>query len=125
MNISILLPYKENFSPAYPGAVSLFVYETTRISKLKKFTTVYGNTFSRNWQKLDKVDNKDVSEAMLVDSRLNCLMGTAGCDLKVKNNARTYYLYGVDSNLTHKMDIGETKHKIDEKFFTKTIRQNY
>ena len=27
MKISILLPYKENFSPTYPGAVSLFVYE--------------------------------------------------------------------------------------------------
>ena len=44
MNISILLPYKENFSPEYPGAVSLFVYETTRISKFKKDITVYGNT---------------------------------------------------------------------------------
>ena len=44
MNISILLPYKENFSPEYPGAVSLFVYETTRISKFKKNITVYGNT---------------------------------------------------------------------------------
>ena len=37
MKISILLPYKENFSPEYPGAVSLFVYETTKISKFKKF----------------------------------------------------------------------------------------
>ena len=36
MKISILLPYKENFSPEYPGAVSLFVYETSRISKFKK-----------------------------------------------------------------------------------------
>ena len=36
MKISILLPYKENFSPEYPGAVSLFVYETTKISKFKK-----------------------------------------------------------------------------------------
>ena len=27
MKISILLPYKENFSPEYPGAVSLFVNE--------------------------------------------------------------------------------------------------
>ena len=44
MKISILLPYKENFSPEYPGAVSLFVYETTRISKFKKDITVYGNT---------------------------------------------------------------------------------
>ena len=44
MKISILLPYKENFSPEYPGAVSLFVYETSKISKFKKQITVYGNT---------------------------------------------------------------------------------
>ncbi len=44
MKISILLPYKENFSPVYPGAVSLFVYETTKISKYKKDIIVYGNT---------------------------------------------------------------------------------
>tara|TARA_Y100000816_G_scaffold196610_1_gene143791 strand:- start:2747 stop:4879 length:2133 start_codon:yes stop_codon:yes gene_type:complete len=44
MKISILLPYKENFSPAYPGAVSLFVYETSKISKYKRNITVYGNT---------------------------------------------------------------------------------
>ena len=51
MKISILLPYKENFSPEYPGAVSLFVYETTRISKFKKDITVYGNTnFKKNLQ---------------------------------------------------------------------------
>ncbi len=44
MKISILLPYKENFSPEYPGAVSLFVYETTRISKFKNNITIFGNT---------------------------------------------------------------------------------
>ncbi len=44
MKISILLPYKENFSPEYPGAVSLFVYETSKISKFKKLITVFGNT---------------------------------------------------------------------------------
>ena len=44
MNISVLLPYKENFSPEYPGAVSLFVYETSRISKYKNYITVFGNT---------------------------------------------------------------------------------
>ena len=35
MKIGILLPYKENFSPEYPGAVSLFVNETSKISKYK------------------------------------------------------------------------------------------
>ena len=44
MKISILLPYKENFSPEYPGAVSLFVYETSKISRYKKSITVFGNT---------------------------------------------------------------------------------
>ena len=44
MKISILLPYKENFSPEYPGAVSLFVYETTKLSKYKNSIIVFGNT---------------------------------------------------------------------------------
>ena len=49
MKISILLPYKENFSPEYPGAVSLFVYETSKISRFKKYINVYGNT---NYKKI-------------------------------------------------------------------------
>ncbi len=44
MKISILLPYKENFSPDYPGAVSLFVFETSKKSVYKKNITVYGST---------------------------------------------------------------------------------
>ena len=44
MKIGILLPYKENFSPDYPGAVSLFVYETSKSSKFKKDIIVFGNT---------------------------------------------------------------------------------
>ena len=47
MKISILLPYKENFSPTYAGAVSLFVKDTTNLSKFKKIITVYGNTKSK------------------------------------------------------------------------------
>ena len=44
MKISILLPLKENFSPKYPGAVSLFIKDTLKISKYKKNTIVYGST---------------------------------------------------------------------------------
>ena len=44
MKISILLPYKENFSPEYAGAVSLFVKDTTLRSKFKKGITVFGHT---------------------------------------------------------------------------------
>ena len=52
MKISILLPYKENFSPIYAGAVSLFVKDTTNLSKFKKYITVYGNTDLTNIYKL-------------------------------------------------------------------------
>ena len=44
MKISILLPLKENFSPIYPGAVSLFINDTLKISKYKKNCIVYGHT---------------------------------------------------------------------------------
>ena len=44
MKISILLPYKENFSPNYAGAVSLFVKDTTNKSIFKNKIFVFGNT---------------------------------------------------------------------------------
>ena len=44
MKISILLPYKENYSPEYPGAVSLFVSSMIKLSKFRKTTKVYGST---------------------------------------------------------------------------------
>ena len=54
MKISILLPYKENFTSKYAGAVSLFVNDTTLNSKFKKNIHVFGNTkykkpFSKNY----------------------------------------------------------------------------
>jgi len=53
MKISILLPYKENFSPIYAGAVSLFVKDTTILSKFKKNITIYGNTSLKEIYKLN------------------------------------------------------------------------
>ena len=44
MKISILLPYKENFSPSYAGSVSLFLKDTIELSNYKKFITVFGST---------------------------------------------------------------------------------
>ena len=54
MRISILLPYKENFSPLYPGAVSLFINSMNKLSNYKNRITVYGSTnlkqkFSSNY----------------------------------------------------------------------------
>ena len=57
MKISILLPYKENFSPIYAGAVSLFVKDTTILSKFKKNITIYGNT---DLKKIYKLNYKNI-----------------------------------------------------------------
>ncbi len=51
MKISILLPFKENFSPSYAGAVSLFINDTLKYSKFKKYIVVYGYTeFKKKFQ---------------------------------------------------------------------------
>ena len=44
MKISILLPYKENFSSKYAGAVSLFTKDTTAKSRYKDSITIFGFT---------------------------------------------------------------------------------
>ena len=58
MKIAILLPYKENFSPEYPGAVSLFINDTSLLSRYKKNIKVYG---SSNYKKLFKINYVNIS----------------------------------------------------------------
>tara|TARA_B100001540_G_scaffold316747_1_gene347458 strand:- start:273 stop:2402 length:2130 start_codon:yes stop_codon:yes gene_type:complete len=58
LKISILLPLKENFSPIYPGAVSLFINDTLKLSKYKKNTIVYGST---NFKEKFKLKYKNIN----------------------------------------------------------------
>ena len=58
MRIAVLLPYKENYSSHYAGAVSLFVSDTTTNSRYKKNIFVFGNTnykqfLSKNYINID------------------------------------------------------------------------
>ena len=48
MKISTLLPYKENFSSEYAGAVSIFINGINLKSKFKDEIIVYGNTKFKN-----------------------------------------------------------------------------
>ena len=118
MKISILLPYKENFSPTYPGAVSLFVNDTTKISKYKNKITIFGNTDYKDIFKLKycniplakslfqsqskkyveaftKLEKKNVSDLIEVHNRPNYLHY-----LKDSLNKRTYVLYFHNDPLT-------------------------
>jgi len=64
MKISILLPYKENFSPTYPGAVSIFLNSVIKISKYKNKITVFGNTsFAEKYN--IRYKNIDISKKIL------------------------------------------------------------
>ena len=49
MKISILLPFKENYSANYAGAVSLFVNDTINQSIFKNTIRVFGNTDYKNF----------------------------------------------------------------------------
>ena len=49
MNISILLPFKENYSQEKAGAVSLFVNDTSSISAYKRGITIFGSTNSKKF----------------------------------------------------------------------------
>ena len=49
MNISILLPYKENFVSNKAGAVSLFVNDITKNSVYQRTTKIFGNTIYKKF----------------------------------------------------------------------------
>ena len=70
MKISILLPYKENFSPNYAGAVSIFVRDIVKNSKHFKDTFVFG---SMNYSKpfLKNYINLDLKKSLFQSSSKN------------------------------------------------------
>ena len=49
MKISILLPFKEDYTAKYSGAVSIHVSNLFNYSKLKKNITIFGNTNSKKY----------------------------------------------------------------------------
>jgi len=133
MKISVLLPYKENYSPIYPGAVSLFVNDTVNISKFKKNITVYGNTdfkktfkskyynihlgkirFSsqskRYIKEFSKIEKNNKSDLIEIHNRPNYLH-----DLVFFVGKRKYFLYFHNDPLT----MSGSKSITDRKFLLK------
>ena len=95
MNISILLPYKENYTQNAAGAVSLFVNDITKESLFKKTTKIFGNTiykkkFSNNYINLEFDKNLFLSSNKLyVDSFIN-YKETINSDLIEVHNRPNY-----------------------------------
>mgnify|MGYP001383084328 CR=1 FL=1 len=107
MKISILLPYKENFSPEYPGAVSLFVYETSKISKYKKHITVFGNTnFEKKFNL--KYENINTSKGLLSSQTKNyvkkfILMEKENNSSIIEVHNRPSYIHIIKSQINNKV----------------------
>ena len=99
MKISVLLPYKENFSPEYPGAVSIFLNGVTRISKFKKFITVYGNT---NYRKKYPIRYKNITIS-------NKLLGLGSQTSKYINSFMEIFIFCFNINSIYKGCINEKK----------------
>ena len=77
MKISILLPYKENFTHEAAGAVSLFVHQIWNVSKYKGKIKIYGSTNYKKYLNKNYINikfEKNIfrsSSKMYVDNFLN------------------------------------------------------
>jgi Fe(3+) dicitrate transport protein len=76
-------------------------------------TTAYGNHFFRNWQKSHDCRSTASSLSTCISDPTGqaLLNGTGAGTFRLRNNNRNYYLYGIQSLVTHNETIGSTKHK--------------
>ena len=107
MKISILLPYKENFSPNYPGAVSLFIKDVSSLSHFKKNIIVYGSTvFKKKFllkyvnleteKKTFKSQSENYIEQFIKKEKIN------NSDLIEIHNRPSYLKYLIANNINSK-----------------------
>jgi len=96
MKISILLPYKENYSVNYAGAVSLFINDTTKLSKFKKNIRIFGSTnfksrLSKNYTNIElNKSNLLQSQSRIYVNRFIELQETINADIIEIHNRPNY-----------------------------------
>ena len=107
MKISILLPYKENFSPNYAGAVSLFVNDITKISKYKSNIHIYGSTnfnkkFPLKYYNLTLQNNFTTSQSKSYIQEFVKEEKNKNSELIEIHNRPTYLSYLIKENINSK-----------------------
>ncbi len=85
MKIAILLPYKENYSMKYSGAVSIHVKNLLKHSKFKKNIKIYGSTEYRDYLSKNYI-NLDIKRKILQSSNKRYLNRFLDYYLKSKWN---------------------------------------
>ncbi len=82
-------------------------------------TTIYRNTFARNWYKLDKVNGKNIGSVLMNpednEATLSLIKGQIDGigGLKMKANNRSYISRGAQSNFIFHFGNREVNHKVD------------
>ncbi len=93
-------------------------------------TTAYYSEFDRNWSKLNDIrnvpnasgkgtQNMDLAAALAGangGNGLDCLKGDLACQLRVRDNNRSYYLGGVETAANYRFDLGATQHELNGGF---------
>lgn len=73
-------------------------------------TTLYYNSFQRDWLKLDRVNGTTPAE--IIPTNPGILRGETPGDFKIKSNDREYYLYGIQSKYNQSFETGEWQHAL-------------
>ena len=81
-------------------------------------TSVYHNTFERDWYKVNKIG--DFSSSSIIEAANNgdqdaidILHGRKDADVSIKHNARNYVSEGIQSNLNWVFDTGAFTHRLN------------
>ena len=70
MKISVLLPYKENYSPTYSGAVSIFIHGVTKYSRHKENIRI---SYMNNSEKTIEGHELDIENSESIFNRTNLI----------------------------------------------------
>lgn len=114
-------------SDRYGGFARYFISPTDNLDIV---TTAYYSEFNRNWSKLNDIRNvpnalggaavnMDLSAALAGANNSNglaCLKGDLACQLRVRDNNRSYYMGGVETVATYRFDLGATHHELNGGF---------
>ena len=94
MKISILLPFKEDYSPKFSGAVSIHVSNLLKHSKFKKNIKIYGNTNSNKFLTSNYINIK-VNSNFITSNNRKCFQNkTHPRKIKCKKHVRYGESYG-------------------------------
>lgn len=108
-------------SERFGGFARYFISPTDNLDIV---TTAYYSEFNRNWEKLNDLrggatGNMDLSAALAGANNglgLDCLRGDIACNLRVRDNNRSYYLGGVETAANYRFDLGATHHELNGGF---------